>query len=206
MKHRVTLVFLAFFFSLFLLSVATGANAQVPENSALYQTLMAKDRQLFEQGFNRCSMKDMQAVIAPELAFFHDQGGTQNRAQFFEAVHNNICNNRNGKPIRTLVPGSTQIFELRNNGVLYGAIQTGKHRFYTQGKALAETGMTEARFSHVWLLIQGQWQLQTALSYDHQHRLGNTLNPVRVLPKKKSAPKTLFDLTIASLSFRMVWQ
>ena len=43
MKHRVTLVFLAFFFALFLFSLSTSAKAQVAENSTLFKTVMALD-------------------------------------------------------------------------------------------------------------------------------------------------------------------
>ena len=94
--------------------------------------------------------------------------GLQNRAQFFDAVQNNICHKRNGKPIRTLVPGSTQIFELRNNGELYGAIQTGIHHFYIREKDKKDLWTSTARFTHLWIFEKDSWKLTEVLSYDHQ--------------------------------------
>lgn len=196
MKHRVTLVFLAFFFGLFLFSLSTSAKAQAPADSVLFKTVMALDRQLFEEGFNQCRLDRFETLSAPDLEFFHDKGGRQNRAEFLQASRTNICGNRNGRPVRTLLPGSTQVFPLENNGVLYGAIQQGVHRFHTQGQDPLKNGYTEARFSHVWILNKGRWQLKTALSFDHQQKFEKL---ARVQPVKKPMPKpyTIFSLNIA---------
>jgi len=198
MKHRVTLVFLAFFFALFLFSLTTSAKAQVAENSALFKTVMALDSQLFDESFNRCRL-DVAAKLADDnLQFFHDKSGTQNRAQFLLALKNNVCGNPEGKPVRTLVAGSTQIFALENNGVLYGAVQQGVHRFHLKGTDTAKAGYTLAKFTHVWILNKGQWQLKSAISYDHQQKFEKVAN---VKPVKK--PQTLFGLTLASYRLQL---
>jgi hypothetical protein len=129
MKHRVTLVFLAFFFGLFLFSLTTAAKAQVSENSALFKTVMALDSQLFDEGFNQCQLERFETLAAPDLEFFHDKGGRQNRAEFLQASRANICGNPNSRPVRTLLPGSTQVFPLENNGVVFGGIQQGVHPY-----------------------------------------------------------------------------
>lgn len=193
MKHRVTLVFLAFFFALFLFSLSTSAKAQVAENSALFNTVMELDRQLFDEGFNQCQLDRFEKLAAPDLEFFHDKGGRQNRAQFLKASRENICGNPNSRPLRTLLPGSTQVFALENNGVLYGAIQQGMHRFHTQGQDPAKSGYTDAKFSHVWILNKGVWQLNTALSFDHQF-----VKPGKAVAKAAPKLQTLFGLTLAS--------
>ena len=201
MKHRVTLVFLAFFFALFLFSLTTSAKAQVDENAALFKTVMALDSQLFDEGFNNCRL-DVTAKLADDnLEFFHDKSGTQNRAQFLLAMKNNVCGNPEGKPVRTLVAGSTKIFALENNGELYGAVQQGEHRFHLKGTDTAKAGYTVAKFTHVWILNKGQWQLKSAISYDHQQKFGKVASA-----KPVNKPQTLFGLTLASYRLQLDYQ
>ena len=130
---------IALAFALFLCGSQT-AYAQVAENEKLFKDVMELDSHLFDEAFNQCKLNVLDKYISPDLEFFHDKGGTQNRAQFFEAIKKNICSNPDGKPIRTLVPGSSQVFPLENNGVLYGAVQMGVHRFDTKGADVAVDG------------------------------------------------------------------
>ncbi|MEQ8523163.1 hypothetical protein [Gracilimonas sp.] len=57
---------------------------------------------------------------------------------------------------------------MKDNGELYGAIQRGEHEFYIlePGKEMYKTGF--ARFTHLWLLEDGEWILKRVLSYDHK--------------------------------------
>jgi len=190
---------LALCFALFLGSLPT-ANAQVAENSKLFREIMEMDSQIFDQGFNQCKLEMFQKNIDENLEFFHDKGGTQNKAQFMKAVKENICSNPNGKPIRTLVAGSSKVFALENNGVLYGAVQQGVHEFRTKGADIAVEGYTTAKFTHVWLLRNGQWKLKTSISFDHQHKDGKLAN-THTPDKKQAQAIRLFELTIASLTF-----
>lgn len=107
-------------------------------------------------------------VLSDDLEFYHDTGGIQNRGEFFEAYDSNICSGSLKKPIRKLLPGTLRVFELKDNGELYGAIQQGEHEFYISepGKELYKTG--RARFTHLWLLAEGIWTLKRVLSYDHK--------------------------------------
>ena len=205
MKHRVTLIFLAYFFGLFLLSFTASAKAQAADNSALYKTVLALDSQLFELGFNQCKLETTATLVDDKLEFFHDKSGMQNRAEFLLAMKKNVCGNPEGKPVRTLVAGSTKIFALENNGVLYGVVQQGEHRFHLKGKNTAKDGYTIAKFTHVWILNKGQWQLRSAISYDHQQKFEKAAH---VQPIKKLAPKpyTIFNFNIAPYSLRLEQQ
>ncbi len=202
MKHRVTIIFLAYFLGLFLLSFAVTAKAQVPDNSALYKDIMAMDKRLFEEGFNQCKLDVVANLSDEQLEFFHDKGGMQNRAQFLLAMKNNVCGNPEGKPVRTLLAGSTKIFAMQNNGVLYGAVQQGEHRFHLQGKDSAKDGYTLAKFTHVWLLKNGKWTLRSAISYDHQQKF-EALARVQTVKKPTLKPYTVFDLHIAPYTLRL---
>ena len=67
-----------------------------------------------------------------------------------------------------MVLGSLQVFPMKNNAVLYGAIQMGTHEFYIAepGKPLRLTGV--AKFIDTWLLENNEWKLRYVLSFDHQ--------------------------------------
>jgi hypothetical protein len=152
---------------LLLLSFSFGI-AQENENSTLFKQLKTADSLLFESAFNRCDFEALEKIAHKDLQFLHDQGGMQNREEFFKAVRENICGNPNRKPVRKLVEGSLSVYPMYKNGQLYGAIQMGIHEFYVSenGGQLQITSM--AKFTHTWLLENGKWKLYYVLSYDHQ--------------------------------------
>ncbi|RTE51984.1 nuclear transport factor 2 family protein [Arenibacter aquaticus] len=147
----------------------TFGHAQLDSSSELYQTIKEVDSILFVEGFNQCKLKEMEPYIAVDLEFYHDKSGlSTSKEAFFEAIKQNICGNGVKKPIRKLVAGSMEVFPLYQNDVLYGAIQHGVHEFYIKeaDKDIYITGI--AKFSHVFTLQNGVWQLKRVLSYDHQ--------------------------------------
>ena len=115
------------------------------------------------------------------------------------------CSKLNEKPVRSLVAGSSKVYPLENNGVLYGAIQQGEHQFYTKGTDPAIAGVTIAKFTNVWLLRDKTWKLKTSLSFDHQQKTGKTSNNF-FIKKVMAQPIKLFELTVASLSLSLQFQ
>ncbi len=196
MKKLIAIMFL------FLLSSLQSAQAQVSENSKLFRDIMALDSQLFDEGFNQCKPNIFEALTDDNLEFFHDKGGMQNRKEFLEAVKRNVCSNLNEKPIRTLLAGSSKVYALENNGVLYGAIQQGEHQFHTKGTDPAIAGYTIAKFTNIWLLRDKTWKLKTSLSFNHQQKTGKTAGNFSI-KKVIAQPIKLFELTIASLSLSL---
>ena len=155
-------------FILMLLFLNIG-QAQMESSSELYRTVLKLDSILFEDGFNNCKLKEMDHLIAPDLEFYHDQSGiSTSKEEFFKAIEQNICGSGDKKPIRKLVVESMEVYPLYNNGILYGAIQNGVHEFYIKEahKELYITGI--AKFSHVFILQDNNWQLKRVLSYDHR--------------------------------------
>lgn len=49
-----------------------------------------------------------------------------------------------------------------------GAIQVGIHKFYETIAGKSERYASSAKFTHVWVLENGQWKLTKSLSYDHR--------------------------------------
>jgi len=154
-------------FSLFLTSHLL--NAQVEKSSELYQQLKATDSLLFNIGFNTCNMVAFETVVSENFEFYHDKGGvTNSKSAFIQAFKNGLCKSpETYQSRRELISGSLEVFALKNNGELYGAIQNGKHQFFEKSVNKSETKGNIARFTHLWLLEGGEWQLARSLSYDH---------------------------------------
>ena len=129
-------------------------NAQVEKSTELFKILAAKDSILFERTFNNCENEKLDPIIADNFEFYHDVVGIQNKEMFVKAIKNNICKNpRNMK--RNLDTESLEVFPLKNNGVLYGAIQTGKHTFQEKQNSIFTT-VGIANFTHLWILENNQ--------------------------------------------------
>lgn len=117
------------------------------------------DQRLFG-AYNTCDLAGFGALLAPDIEFYHDQGGLMiGRPQVVAAVEKNIC----GKVRRELVEGSLHSFPMQS----YGLVQTGEHRF-----CAINTGRCDgtARFIHLWQNTHGTWQATRIISYDHQPR------------------------------------
>ncbi len=155
-KHLTTLFTLLTFFSVF---------AQVDKKSDLYKTILAKDSLLFDVGFNHCNIKQFESLLSDNLKFYHDKDGISDKTKFLTDLKKGICNSQTNRHVqRFLVKESTEIFPLSKNGVIYGAVQNGTHKF--SEKRESQGGI--AKFTNVWQLENGEWKLTTSFSFDHQ--------------------------------------
>ena len=153
---------------LFLLNVSAGIFAQAAKNSELFLALKKHDSIFFEKSFNQCDIAFLEKAIHPDLVFYHDQGGIQNKRTFLENVKKNICGGGSQKPIRKLKAESLEVFPLYDNGKLYGVVQTGIHDFYLREANKPDVFTSEAKITHVYLLINKEWILKEVLSFDHK--------------------------------------
>lgn len=154
----------------YFLCLSTAASfAQLDSDSEYYKMIMDKDSLLFEQSFNRCETWVLEELISQDFEFYHDQGGiTKGKLAFIKSIEQNICNFPGRKSRRELVPGSTQIYPMANNGELYGLLQQGVHKFYFSMNGGPEQKGSVAQFSHLWIKEGDDWKLQRSLSYDHK--------------------------------------
>lgn len=154
--------------TLVLLFICFNLSAQENPQSELFKTLKQKDSLIFEVGFNNCDASVYPTLVADDLEFYHDQGGiTNSREAFVQTFKKNICGNPNFKSRRELVENSLEVFPMYSNGNLYGALQTGVHKFYESFNGKPEVAGSTARFAHLWLLENGAWTLKRVISYDH---------------------------------------
>jgi hypothetical protein len=159
-KHLFVLFALFFF--------VHNTQAQENPNSELFKTLKAKDGLLFGLGFNKCETGRFDELVSENFEFYHDKSGiTPSKEAFIKSIRDGLCK-LNYKPRRELVEGSLEVYPLSDKGILYGAIQTGAHRFYAIEKDKPEYLTSTARFMHLWKLEKGDWKLVRVLSYDHQ--------------------------------------
>lgn len=155
-------------FAILLILITKNSIAQVPNNSDLFIELKKADSLIFNQGFNKCNYSALKKILHKDLEFFHDQNGTQNLEQFYKSFTNSICSNPNFKPIRKLVNETLKVFPLKNNGEIYGAIQTGEHIFYIKEPNKNLYATEQGKFIHTWVLVNGHWQVKRIVSYEHK--------------------------------------
>ena len=136
---------------------ALSVQAQTKPQS-LFETIRTLDAQLFD-AYNHCDLEKLGSFLADDLEFYHDVTGlTRTREANIEAVKNNIC----GKVTRVLVPGSLEVYPLKD----FGAVEIGVHRFHHPGKDDAEP-LGEAKFIHIWRNQDGIWKITRVISFDH---------------------------------------
>lgn len=137
------------------------------EEQTIFTLLKEKDSILFKLGFEQCDTNSLRNIISKDLEFYHDQGGVMDsRAQFLQSIVG-LCQ-MNYKATRELDENSLTIHLLKNNGALYGAIQTGKHRFYGEEEGKPKHLTSTAEFTHLWILEMNEWKLKRVLSFNHQ--------------------------------------
>jgi len=157
------------FYFICLLVLSNSLQAQEHKNSTLFKTLKTNDSLLFDVGFNTCNLKAFEHLLAEDLEFYHDISGLAiGKAHFVETFKNGLCGNPDVQSRRELLEGTLEVYPLYDSGELYGALQKGVHRFYQKTKGEPERKGSTARFTHVWMLLDGHWQITRVLSYDHQ--------------------------------------
>ncbi|MEG1590108.1 serine hydrolase [Chryseobacterium sp.] len=158
-KLKISIFILFFFFG--------NVNAQIDKNSTLFLELKKQDSLFFERGFNNCDLAYLEKSIDENLKFYHDNGGFQDKKLFLERTKQNICSNPNQKPIRKVIESSLEVFPLYNNGELYGAIQSGEHKFFIREKNKEDVLGGQAKFTTVWTKKDSNWTMSDILSYNH---------------------------------------
>jgi hypothetical protein len=155
-------------------------------NEKLSETILLKDS-LFWKAYNSCDTSKYHEFIASDVEFYHDKGGiTLGLEKLLEITSKNLCGPNDFRLRREAVPGSVRVFPMERSGEVYGAIISGQHVFYIR-QAGQEKLDGLAKFTHLWLLRDGEWKMTRILSYDH--------GPAPQVNNKKEIK--LSDLTLA---------
>jgi hypothetical protein len=149
-----------------LLFIAPRAFAQT--DAEVTSKIMQQDS-LFWITYNTCDTAANRHFFEKEVEFYHDKSGVTHGVEALSAaLKNNLCSNNNFRLRREPVSGSLQVFPMHNNGAVYGAIISGEHLFYISENGKPERLDGRARFTHLWLLKNGDWKMARILSYDHK--------------------------------------
>lgn len=144
------------------------AVAQEPTSAVLYQKIRVQDSLLFDVGFNTCNTNQVTQLLSDNFEFYHDQAGMlKGKDAFISSLKAHVCGLA-FKTRRLLDAASMEVFPLYDKDSLYGAVQTGIHRFYAQEGTQPEYLAGKAKFTHLWQLEHGQWKLLRSISYDHR--------------------------------------
>ena len=151
-----------------MLMCAMMQDLQSQDTSQTYHRLKTCDSMLFNVGFNTCNIRVFEELLSDTFEFYHDQAGiTSSKTAFITGIREGLCK-LPYKAIRQLEDSTVEVYPLRKNGVLYGAVQTGVHYFYARKTGKEDVRTSTAKFVHVWVLESGEWKLRRSLSFDHQ--------------------------------------
>lgn len=138
------------------------------QQSELYKILKEKDSLMFELSFNQLDTSILEELATDDIEFYHDQGGaTYTKEGFINGMKS--LGNLSYKARRELVKGSTEVFPMHKDGELYAAILKGEHNFYAkEPNDKPEYLTSSAKYTTLWILIEGKWKMSRIYSYDHQ--------------------------------------
>lgn len=135
---------------------------------SIFGILKSLDSLMFEESYNKLNSDILKELATEDIEFYHDQSGaTYNRSDFIEGMKG--LGNLSYKARRELIPGTTQIFPLSDNGKIYAAILMAEHRFYArEANEKPEYLTSTAKYTTLWILSEGEWKMSRIYSYDHQ--------------------------------------
>jgi ketosteroid isomerase-like protein len=133
-------------------------NQKASSEESLNGVVSSLDKSLFD-AVNRCDITKVRSFWAEDAEFLHDKASPlYGRRAIVDSIEKNLC----GNVQRELVPGSMEVYELKD----YGAVEIGVHRFLHPGTK--DHGVIgEAKFIHVWKHFPDAWKITRVISYEH---------------------------------------
>ncbi|GLQ99399.1 nuclear transport factor 2 family protein [Dyella mobilis] len=142
------------------LAASNAGAAPTPAQDALFNQVSKLDTDLFDS-FNHCASPEQlqkhAGYFVPNVEFYHDNGGaTWSRQDYLQNTKDHVC----GQFRRVLVPGSLQVFPIKD----FGAIEQGSQKFcwIASGKCFGE-----GQFLILWHNQDNHWVATRVFSYDH---------------------------------------
>jgi ketosteroid isomerase-like protein len=156
---RLTILLLAIGNQLFGQSTA-GSDQQI-----LFRQIISVDS-IFFQALNTCDLKTYESFLTDDFEFYHDKGGlTKSRDAEMKSMTLFCGEQRQRQKLRReLIRESVEVNPIKD----FGAVQTGRHRFFLVIDDKTEKLIEEAKFTNVWQRQSSGWKLSRVISYDHK--------------------------------------
>jgi hypothetical protein len=139
-------------------SDTSGRRGRASPPAALTAAIASADSALFA-AFNQRDLTKLMSFFTRDLEFYQDNEGVEHYAQTKRDFGQMF-----GQPApirRELVPGSLEIFPIKN----YGAMEVGRHRFCHVEGGKEDCGTFS--FVHIWRRTGRRWQISRVVSYGH---------------------------------------
>ena len=137
---------------------AATLNPKPAARDELYQQVAKLDAEMFA-AFNAHDVDKLMSFFAPTVEFFHDKGGLADFSQTREGFTRLFAQSPDIS--RTLVPGSLEVYPVKN----YGAMHIGTQRFCHVENGRNDCG--NSKFVMVWQQQGDTWKITRVVSYDH---------------------------------------
>ncbi|MDR5589975.1 nuclear transport factor 2 family protein [Christiangramia sp. SM2212] len=151
---------------LFLISLFFSISSINAQEESLENKILEMDA-IFWKAYNECDVKVMNNYLAEDIEFYHDNGGIEmGRESLNNGLKNGLCKTGENHLRREAVEGTVKVFPMKEINTVYGALITGDHLFYV-AEGNSEKAEGKAKFSHLWLVKDGEWKMHRVFSYDH---------------------------------------
>ena len=134
-------------------------------NKVLFGQIMMADS-IFFQSLNNCDLRTYELFLTDDFEFYHDKGGlTKTREAEMKSMASFCGEQRQKQKLkRELIHESVEVSPIKN----FGAVETGRHRFYLVIDEKIKKVIEEAKFTNLWEKQPIGWKLSRVISYDHQ--------------------------------------
>ncbi|NJM90680.1 MAG: nuclear transport factor 2 family protein, partial [Hydrococcus sp. RU_2_2] len=141
-----------------------GQTTTASDEKILFGQIINADSAFF-QSLNNCDLKTYESFLTDDFEFYHDKGGlTKSRESEMKSMTSFCGEQRQRQKLRReLIRESVEINPIKN----FGAVETGRHRFFLVIDDKTEKLIEEAKFTNIWLNQTTGWKLSRVISYDH---------------------------------------
>lgn len=131
-----------------------------PVSPELFNEIYEQDSLMFV-AFNEHNTEKLMAYFSEDLEFYHDKGGLSDYAGTSNGFKNLFLNNKTTGLRRDLIPGSMEVYPLKD----FGAVATSLHRFCHKENGKDDCGT----FKNIMLYKKtaNGWKVTRVISYDH---------------------------------------
>jgi hypothetical protein len=159
MKSSLIMAYIAVILFIIFSACSASRNPKVPvyipDSQSLYDTIVKWDS-IYFTAYNACDLEKQRSIFSDSIEFYHDKGGlSTSKKDIMEALQKNIC----GKVTRELVPGSIEVYPIKD----FGAIEMGVHRFHNNQEPPG-TPSHPGKFVIIWQHANNTWKITRVIS------------------------------------------